>query len=58
MWTEILTAIVIVAMLVYFIPRARAAMKESPEADSSQWMSALIPIGLVMLFVFVLVKMV
>ena len=57
-WTQILSAVFIAAMLVFLAPRAMRMMKESPEGDTNQWMSALIPLGIVMAFVVLLISLV
>jgi len=46
------------AMLVYVFPRMRQAMKNSPKGTTSDWMSVLIPVVGVVLFVILLIKMV
>jgi len=57
-WTTIGSAILLGAMLVYVFPRMRQAMKNSPKGTTSDWMSVLIPIVGVVLFVILLIKMV
>ena len=57
-WTTILSAIFIAAMLAFIAPRAFRMMKDSPQGSSSDWMSALIPLGVVILFVILLIKLV
>ena len=52
------SAVLLVAMLVVLIPRARQMLKESPKGSPAQWVSFLIPIGLVVLFVLLLMKLV
>ena len=53
-WMAIATAILIAMMIVVLWPRARQMLKESPEGSTSDWMSALIPLGVVVLFVILL----
>ena len=55
---KILSAVLIVMMLVYLFPRAKAMLTESPKGDSSDWMSALIPLGMVVGFVILLMALV
>ena len=55
---QIGSAILLIAMLVIMIPRARQMLKESPEGTTSQWVSFLIPVGIVVLFVLLLMQMV
>ena len=50
-WMAIGGAIVLGAMFFFLLPRAKEMLKNSPEASNSEWMSALIPLGLVGLFV-------
>jgi hypothetical protein len=52
------SAVLLVAMLVVLIPRAKQMMKESSKGSTSQWVSCLIPIGLVVLFVLLLMQLV
>lgn len=52
------SAILLVAMLAIMIPRARQMMKESPEGTTSQWISFLVPVGIVVLFVLLLMQLV
>ena len=58
LWMQIGSAILLVAMLVIMIPRARQMLKESPEGTTSQWISFVIPVGIVVLFVLLLMQMV
>ena len=57
MWMQIGWALVLVVMLFFMVPRLNAALKESPKGSVVQWMGALIPLGLVLLFVLLLVKL-
>jgi len=57
-WMKILSAIFLVMMLVFLIPRAKEMMKMSAEAENKDWMGVLIPIGGVVLFVLFLVSIV
>ena len=57
-WEQIIWALALAALLVFVFPRMRAAMKNSPEGESSDWMAALIPLALVGAFVALLVAMV
>ena len=58
LWMQIGSAVLLVAMLVIMIPRARQMLKESPEGTTSQWLSFVIPVGIVVLFVLLLMQMV
>jgi len=55
-WMKIFSALFIVMMLVYLIPRAKDMIKNSPKAQGNDWLSVLIPLILVMGFVFLLIK--
>jgi hypothetical protein len=57
MWMQIGWALILVVMLFFMVPRLNAALKESPKGSAAQWMGALIPLGLVLLFVLLLVKL-
>ncbi len=57
-WLKIGSAVGIIVMMVLIFPRLRSAMKESNEAKNKDWMSVVIPIALVALFVVLLTKMV
>ena len=57
-WIKIFSAMVLVMMLVAIWPSARYWLKNSPKASSQQWMTALIPIGVVGLFIVLLVSLV
>ena len=58
LWLKIGSAILLVAMLVILIPRARQMMKESPKGTTSQWISFVVPVGIVVLFVLLLMQLV
>ena len=57
-WTRILQALFIVAMIAFIAPRAIQMMKNSPEGNAQDWLSALIPLGAVIAFVILLVYLV
>lgn len=58
LWWKIGSAVLLVAMLAVMIPRARQMLKESPKGTTSQWISFVIPVGVVVLFVLFLMQMV
>jgi hypothetical protein len=58
MWMKILSAALIVMMLVFLFPRAKQMISGSPKGNSADWMSALIPLGLVIGFVVLLMALV
>jgi hypothetical protein len=55
LWEQILLGMGGMLMLFFFWPGAKAAMEQSKEAENPDWQGALIPIGIVVLFVVVLV---
>ena len=55
-WMKIFSAILIVLMLVYLLPRAKDMIKNSPKASSNDLVAVLIPLLLVIGFVFLLIK--
>ena len=57
-WMKIASALILVAMLAYLFPRARAMMRHSPKASGDDWRSVLIPLIGVILFVLFLISMV
>ena len=57
-WMKIASAAFLVLMLVYLWPRARHMLKNSPKAQGNDLMAALIPLLLVLGFVFLLIKLV
>jgi hypothetical protein len=58
LWMKIGSAVLLVAMLAIMIPRANQMLKESPKGSTSQWLSFLVPVGAVVLFVLLLMQMV
>ena len=58
LWMKIGSAALLIIMLVILFPRARQMMKESPKGTPAQWMSFLVPIGIVVVFVLLLMQMV
>ncbi len=57
-WMKILSAMFLVAMLVYLIPRAKQMMEISAQAENKDWGAVLIPLIAVVGFVIFLVSMV
>ena len=55
---KIASAAFLVLMLVYLWPRAKEMLKHSPKAEGNDIMAAVIPLLLVLLFVFFLIKFV
>jgi len=55
-WEQALIGVAIFAVLFFFWPGAKKAMEESRQAENPDWKGALIPIGLVILFVIALIS--
>jgi hypothetical protein len=58
LWLKIGSAVLLVTMLAILIPRAKQMMTESPKGSTSQWLSFLIPVCVVVLFVLLLMQLV
>ena len=58
LWMKIGSAILLVTMLIIIFPQAKRMIEESPKGGASDWMSALIPIGLVAVFIIFLILIV
>ena len=54
LWEQILLGIAALLVLFFWGPAASRLLRASPKADTRQWMSALVPLGLVLLFVLFL----
>ena len=54
LWEQILLGVAVLLVLFFWGPAASRMLRASPRANRSQWLSALIPIGLVLLFVLFL----
>ena len=54
-WQQLLGVIVAVALLFYFWPTAQAELQRSREVENPDWMGALVPLALVVLFVIALI---
>lgn len=57
-WMKIFSALLIVAMLIYLFPRAKEMVKNSPKASGNDFVAVLIPLALVVGFIFLLMKFV
>ena len=55
MWEQVLLGIAAFAILFFFWPGAKKALEQSQQAENPDWKGALIPIGVVVLFVIVLI---
>jgi len=54
-WEQVLLGIGALVLLFFFWPGAKAAMQKSREAENPDWKGALLPVGVVILFVILLV---
>lgn len=57
-WIKISSAIFLILMLVFLIPRAKGMLTNSPKAEKGDWTGALIPIIGVVGFIIVLIWLV
>ena len=57
-WMKIFSALALVMFFVYLFPRARDMMKNTPKGSSSDWMSFVIPIIAIVLFIMLLIQLV
>ncbi len=58
MWLTIISAIAFGAFALFMIPRAKEMIKNSPKGSSSEWRNVAIIIMVVIIFVFLLIKLV
>lgn len=57
LFEQVLVGILAIGVLFLFWPGAKAAMQKSREAENPDWASALIPIGIVVLFIVFLIML-
>ena len=57
LWMQIGSAVLMGIMLVFLFPRAKQMLQEGPKGDSKEWVSALIPLAMVVGFVIFLMAM-
>ncbi len=55
-WEQVLLGLASVVILFFFWPGVKQVMKQSREAENPDWKGALIPIGMVVLFVILLIS--
>lgn len=58
LWEQILVGALALLVLMWAWPGARRAMQRSREARDRDWRGVLVPVALVVLFVFLLISMV
>jgi len=54
-WEQVLLGMAAVVLVLLFWPGVKAAMQKSKEAENPDWQGALIPVGIVILFVVLLI---
>ena len=54
-WEQVLLGMAAVVLVLLFWPGVKAAMQKSKEAENPDWQGALIPVGIVILFVILLI---
>ncbi|MFQ5660811.1 MAG: hypothetical protein ACE5GZ_10300 [Gammaproteobacteria bacterium] len=54
-WEQVLLGIGAFLILFFFWPGVKTAMQRSKEVENPDWQGALVPIGIVLLFVIVLI---
>lgn len=57
-WIKIFSALFLVTMLVFLLPRAKAMLSNSPKAEKGDWASVALPILGVVGFIILLIWMV
>lgn len=57
-WMQIVAALALIMFIVFLFPRARHMLENSPKGSSSDWMSFLIPVIAIILFVMLLIQLV
>ncbi len=56
-WEQVLLGMGAFLLLFFFWPGVKVAMERSKQAENPDWKGALIPVGLVILFVILLIMM-
>ena len=57
LWMKIASAVLMGMMLVFLFPRAKQMLQDGPKGSSQEWISALIPLALVVGFVVLLMAL-
>jgi len=57
-WLKIGSAVLLVAMFFMILPSAKRMVKESPKGSASDWMSFILPMAGVILFIILLITLV
>ncbi len=57
-WIEIISALALGMFIVVMFPAARNMMQNSPKGSSSDWVSFVVPVVMIMLFIMLLIELV
>lgn len=57
-WLKIASAVVLVAMFFYILPSAKRMVKHSPRGNARDWMSFVLPIAAIVVFIVLLISLV
>ncbi|MBX3629815.1 MAG: hypothetical protein KF908_07825 [Nitrosomonas sp.] len=57
-WMQIVSAMALIMFIIFLFPRARYMLQNSPKGSSSDWMSFLIPVIMIVLFIMLLIQLV
>lgn len=57
-WMQIVAALALIMFIIFLFPRARYMLQNSPKGSSSDWMSFLIPVVVIVLFIMLLIQLV
>lgn len=57
-WMKIVSAIAMIMFIVFLFPRARDMLKNSPKGTTADWMSFVVPVVAIALFIMLLVQLV
>lgn len=58
LWEQILLGVLALLVLLWFRPGLKSALEKSRDAEEKDWRGALLPVGVVVLFVLLLIVMV
>ncbi len=56
-WESLLLGVLVLLVLFWFGPGAKAALRESPKGRAEDWRSLILPLGMVVLFVVLLIAL-
>ena len=57
-WMQIASALALIMFLIILFPAALEMIKNSPKATSSDWMTAIVPLIIIVLFIMLLIQLV